>query len=117
MTPNETAKAAAAALESKNAQDLKILEVGDLTVLADYFILATATSNTHMKTLCGECEFILKQKGAPPRHIESTPTWTLLDFGSVVVHVFLQETRAFYSLERLWSDAKVIDNEQLKIDN
>lgn len=107
MTPREKAKACAKALDGKMAQDLKILEVTELTTLADYFIIATATSNTHLKTLSDFCEMELKNLGELPGHIEgqASGSWVLLDYGSVIVHLFLQEARSFYSLERLWADA------------
>ncbi|MDR1736820.1 MAG: ribosome silencing factor [Oscillospiraceae bacterium] len=115
MNPREIAALVCKTLDDKRAQDIRVLEVGDLTVLADFFVLATATSGTHMKTLAGECEMKLKEKGIVPHHVEGhrSGNWILLDLGAVVIHVFLQETRAFYSVERLWADAKTWDLEEL----
>ncbi len=108
MTPRETAKVFAKALDGKMAQDIKILEVTDLTILADYFIIATASSSTHLKTLADFCEMEMKSRGELAGHIEghASGSWVLLDYGSVIAHLFLKETREFYSLERLWADAK-----------
>ncbi|MCL1807775.1 MAG: ribosome silencing factor [Oscillospiraceae bacterium] len=115
MEPKELAKSAAQILSSKKAADIRILEVTDLTVLADYFVIATGTSSTHLKTLADEVEFVLKKQDVPPRHIEGKGggSWLLLDYGAVVVHVLLQEAREFYSIERLWSDAKQYNEDEL----
>lgn len=111
MTPKELAILAAKALDSKKGLDIKVLETGHLTTLADYFVICTATSSTQVKALADACEKKLKDAGEPPHHIEGHRggTWILLDFSSVVVHVFMDEAREFYDLERLWSDAKSID--------
>ena len=111
MTPQEIAEAAVVALDSKKAQDIKLLKTESLTILADYFIICTATSTTQIKTLSDEVEKVLSEKGEPPIRREGYRSggWVLVDFGSVIVHLFLKEIREFYSLERLWSDAKDID--------
>ena len=111
MTPKELALAAARALDSKKGIDIKVLETGHLTTLADYFVICTATSTTQVKALSDACEAALKAAGEPPHHIEGHQggTWVLLDFSSVVVHVFMEEAREFYGLERLWGDARPVD--------
>ena len=108
MEPKALAERAALILANKKAVDVRILEVTDLTVLADYFIIATGTSSTHLKTLAEEVAYVFKKEGVVPGRIEGQGgnNWFLLDYGAVVVHVLLQETREFYSIERLWSDAK-----------
>ena len=110
-TPKEMTIAAVKALEEKKGSDIKILETANLTTLADYFIVCTATSITHLKTLSDETEKALKILGETPHHIEGyrSGSWVLLDFGCLVVHLFLQEAREFYDLERLWSDARMTD--------
>jgi ribosome-associated protein len=115
MEPKELAMNIADILSGKKAAGLRILEITDLTVLADYFVIATGTSTTHVKTLADEVEFVLKKQGTPPKAVEgrSGGNWLLLDYYSVVVHVMLAEAREFYSLERLWSDAKVIERTAL----
>ena len=111
MTPNELALAAAKALDSKKANDLMVLETGHLTTLADYFVICTATSSTQIKALSDHCEKALKEAGEEPHHIEGHRggTWVLMDYSSVVIHLFMPEAREFYNLERLWSDAKPVD--------
>ena len=77
-----------------------------MTVMADYFVICTGMSNTQMQALAGEVEFELSQKGVEPLHTEGygSPSWVLLDYGSVIVHVFYKEARDYYKLERLWAD-------------
>ena len=98
-------------LDNKKGLDVTALEVGRQTILADYFGLATGTSNTHVRALADEVEFQLKEQlGVEPNHIEGAAgnAWTLLDYGSVVVNVFTSQARDFYKLERLWNGAEVI---------
>ncbi|MCI8477759.1 MAG: ribosome silencing factor [Oscillospiraceae bacterium] len=111
MTPKEIAFTLAKALDSKKGQDIEVLETAELTTLADFFVICTATSTTQVRALSDACEKVMKEAGEPPHHIEGHPggTWTLLDFSSVVVHVFTEEARKFYDLERLWSDAAKVD--------
>lgn len=111
MEPFELAVLAAKALDSKKAREIKLLKVLDLTVLADYFLIATGTSSTHVKALADEVDYQLSQKGVKPSQIEGAKSrdWILLDYGSVVVHVFCPEAREFYSLERLWADAEPVE--------
>lgn len=102
------------ALDSKKAIDMEAIHVTQLTIIADYFVLASATSNTQVKALADEVEYQLKQAGVSPLHIEGRATgWIVLDYGSVVVHVFHKEQREFYQLERLWSDGEKLDVNQL----
>ena len=112
MTPKEMAILAAKALDEKKGKEISAIEITDLTTLADYFVIATGTSNTQINALCGAVEKALKeQAGEDPLRREGyrDGTWVLLDFGSVVVHVFTEEARKFYDLERLWSDGKPMD--------
>ncbi len=104
------AELAAATLDNKKGMDVTTLQVGDQTVLADYFVLATGTSNTHVRALADEVEFKLKEElGVEPSHIEgaSGNAWTLLDYGCVVINVFTSQAREFYKLERLWNGNEV----------
>ena len=112
MTPKETAIVLAKALDSKKGIDIKVLDTGHLTTLADYFVICTATSTTQVRALSDECEKTMKETaGELPHHVEGHRggTWVLLDYSSVVVHLFLEETRDFYDLERLWHDATPVD--------
>ena len=97
-------------LDRKKATDIKALRINELSIVADYFVIASGTSNTHVKALADEVEYELSQKGIEPSHIEGRATgWILLDYSSVIVHVFTGESREYYNLERLWSDAAQID--------
>ncbi|MEG2421079.1 MAG: ribosome silencing factor [Oscillospiraceae bacterium] len=111
MTPNEMAIAIVKALDEKKGQDIKALETTDLTSLADFFVICSATSTTQISALADYCEFTMKNLGEPPLHIEGHRggTWVLLDFGCVVVHIFNEEAREFYGLEKLWGDAVPLD--------
>lgn len=99
------------ALDSKRAEDIQAIKIGDLTIIADYFIIADGTSNTHTKALAEEVEFKMTQLGIEPSRTEGYQgqTWIVLDYGDVVVHVFYKETRDHYNLERLWSDGTNVD--------
>lgn len=115
MEPFEAAKLAVRALDDKLGADIKLLETTDLTVLADYFIICTANSTTHVRTLYDEVDKRLSMAGMPPvrREGNRSSSWLLLDFGCLVVHIFQKDAREFYSLERLWSDARQIDTEDI----
>ncbi len=103
-------KVAANALNNKKARQLKVLKIDDLTTLADYFVIATATSSTHVRALADEVEEKLKEQSVEPHHIEGKTTgWIALDYVSVVVHVFTPQEREFYNLDSMWSDATEID--------
>lgn len=120
MTPKETALLLAKALDSKKGLDIKALETGHLTTLADYFVLCSATSTTQIKALADACEKAMKeQAGEDPHHVEGHRggTWILLDFSAVVVHIFNEEAREFYDLERLWSDAVPVDLSEILTEN
>ena len=106
-TPKELALAAAKALDDKKGVDIKLLAVTDVTSLADFFLICTGTSSTHVKTLCDAVEKALDELGEPALRREGhrSGSWVLLDFGCVVLHVFTDESRQFYDLERLWTDA------------
>lgn len=103
-------KIACKALDDKKAMDLKAIEVTEITVLADYFVLATATSTTHVRALSDEVEDALSKNGLEPHHIEGRTTgWILLDYGSVVINVMDAKNRDFYGLDHTWNDGKELD--------
>lgn len=111
MTPKEMAILAAKALDGKKGQEIRVMEVTELTTLADYFVICTGTSNTQINALCDAVEEALEAFGEKPLRREGHRggIWVLLDYGSIVVHVFNNEAREFYSLERLWSDGTSVD--------
>ena len=111
LAPKEIAVAVTKALDEKKGMDIKLLKIDRVSSLADYFLICTGTSNTHVKTLCDYAEYAMEQLGEPMlgREGHRGNSWELLDFGSVVVHVFTDEARKFYALERLWADAEQVD--------
>jgi ribosome-associated protein len=98
-------------LDKHKAQDIRVIEVTDVTSLADYFVIAAGGSSTQVRALADYAEGELQEKGITPLRTEGQHTsgWMLLDYGCVVVHVFHSETRRFYDLERLWKDGRQID--------
>lgn len=110
LSSAEIAGIAAKALDDKKAKDVKVLKTEEQTVLADYFVICNGTSSTHIKALVDEVDRQLSEAGEPPIRREGlrSDIWVLMDFGSVIVHVFTDEARKFYNLERLWSDAQPI---------
>ena len=111
LTAKEAALTAAKALDSKKGVDIRLLKIDRISSLADYFLICTGTSNTHVKTLCDYAEYALEQAGETvlSREGHRGNSWELLDFGAVVVHVFTEDARKFYDLERLWRDAEPVD--------
>ena len=111
MTQEELIASAVKILDSKKAEDIRVIKIGDLTILADYFIIADGTSSTQTKALADELEFRLKQQGREPKQVQGNngSNWIILDYSDVVIHIFYKETRDFYNLERLWSDGEDID--------
>ena len=118
LSAKEVALAVTKALDEKKGIDIKLLRIEKISSLADYFVICTGTVNTHVKTLCDYAEYTMEQLGEPMlgREGHRGNSWELLDFGSVVVHVFTDEARKFYDLERLWADAEVVDLKDIIIE-
>ena len=101
------------ALDDKKGNDIQVIKIEELTIVADYFVICTANSNTHVRSLADEVEYQLEEAGIKADHIEGRATgWVLLEYRGVVVHIFLEESRNYYNLERLWEDAEKIDVNQ-----
>lgn len=111
ITADEKLKTIVKALDSKRGEDIRVIGIGDLTIVADYFVIANGSSTTQTKALAEEVEFKLSQQGIEPLRKEGYQgqTWIVLDYGDIVVHVFYKETRSYYNLERLWADGKEVD--------
>ena len=111
LTAKQVAYEVTKALDDKKGVDIRLLKIDKVSSLAEYFLICTGTSNTHVKTLCDHAEYTLEQLGEPMlgREGHRGNSWELLDFGSIVAHVFTEEAREFYSLERLWADAESVD--------
>lgn len=110
MESHELAVKIAKILDSKKASDIRVLKIREVSSLADYFVIASASNKSHVQSLSDEVDFELgHNEGIRPRRVEgySTASWVLMDYSDVIVHIFHEETREFYSLERLWSDAKI----------
>ena len=112
MLPSrELAEIAVKALDSKKGKEIRLIRIDKITTLAEYFVICTGTSNTQINALCDAVEKDLTEKGEEPLHREGYRggTWVLLDYGCVVVHIFNDEARKFYSLEHLWADGEEVD--------
>ena len=116
LSPEEITAVAFKALDDKKAKDVKILKTAEQTVLADYFVICNGSSPAHIKALVDEVDKQLSEAGEPPIRREGlrSDIWVLMDFGSVIVHIFTDEARKFYDLERLWSDAEVVTPSSLQ---
>ena len=97
---------AAKQLFMKKAENVKVINVSDLTIIADYFILASGNSDVHVKSLCDDIKKHMSKEGREPLRIEGyrEGRWIVLDYGDVLIHIFHKSEREFYGLERLWSD-------------
>ena len=111
LNAKEIIAVAVKALSDKKGRDLKVLDTAGQTTLAEYFIICSGASNTQVRALADAVEEALSKAGEEPHHIEGHRggLWTLLDYSAVVIHVFTEEGREFYDLERLWSDAAAVD--------
>ena len=111
LSPKEIAYAVTKALDEKKGMNIKLLKIDRVSSLADYFLICTGTSKTHVRTLCDYAEYTLEELGEPMlgREGHRGNSWELLDYGTIVVHVFTEEAREFYSLERIWADAEIVD--------
>lgn len=109
------AKLAIEALEDKKAEDIKVIDISEVSVLADYFIIAGGSNRSQIQALCDNVDEKLGRAGHPSKQIEGydTANWVLLDFGDIIVHIFDKENRLLYDLERIWRDGKTIAKEDL----
>ena len=111
MNSYEQAIMAAKAISSKKGLDIQVIDISEVSVIADYMVIATGTSSTHVKALANEVEYQLDKNGISVSHVEGyrSDTWILLDYVDVLVNVFSDEARDFYDLDRLWQDGKPVD--------
>ena len=118
MNSYDTAIAAAKAISGKIGLDIQVIEISDITVIADYMVIATGNSSTHVKALADEVEYQLDKAGVSVSHIEGyrSNSWILLDYVDVIVNVFSEEARSFYDLDRMWQDGKPVDISSVLID-
>ena len=118
-TSLELAKAAVKILDTKKASEIKLLKIDKKTILADYFVICTGNSSTQIKTLADEVEYQLKLGGVPFIRLEGTDSneWKVVDCHDVIIHIFSNEAREFYKLEKLWADAEEIDISEILSEN
>lgn len=104
------------ALDEKKGEDIKIIQISEISVMADYFVIANGGSNTQVQAMVKNVEEKMHLAGFHVKRVEGnrSSSWVLLDFGDVIVHVFDREDRLFYDLERIWSDGKVVSVEELQ---
>jgi ribosome-associated protein len=110
-SPLEVAKAIEGFLDNKKGRDIKFLHVEDVSNIADYFVVCTATSNTHVKALSGEVEYQLERRGVNAYHVEGRDnnSWVVLDYCNVLVHIFNREARDFYNLDKLYENTTPVE--------
>ena len=115
MNSSEIAKLAITALEDKKAEDIKVIDISEISVIADYFIIANGTNRSQIQTLSDHVEEILGKEGVQLKQVEGydNANWILLDFRDVIIHIFDKENRLFYDLERIWRDGKLIESTDL----
>ena len=115
-TVKRMAGVAIRALEDKKAEDIRVIDISQVSGLADYFIIANGTNTSQIQALADEVEEKLGREGYPLRQMEGYDhaNWVLLDFGDIIIHIFDKENRLFYDLERIWRDGKMIEPDSLK---
>ena len=106
---------AIAALEDKKAEDITLIDIAKVSVLADYFLIANGNNRNQVQAMADNVEEVLGKAGVHPKQIEGyqTANWILMDYGDVVIHIFDEENRLFYDLERIWRDGKVVEKEEI----
>ena len=115
LTSKESAKIAYDALASKKAENIQIIDISEISVLADFFLIADGSNPNQLQAMCDAVEEELYKQDVKVKQIEGNrnSSWILMDFGYIIVHVFSKEDRLFYDLERIWGDGKFITVEQL----
>lgn len=104
------------AMEEKKAEDIKILDIEKISTLADYFLIASGTNRNQVQAMADEVEETLGRAGIEPKHIEgyAAANWILMDYGDIVIHIFDEENRLFYDLERIWRDGNAVSKSALE---
>lgn len=115
ITSRELAKTACAALSEKKAEDIRIIDISEISVLADFFIIANGTNPNQIQAMVDAVDEELTKAGQKVKQIEGNQhsSWVLMDYGDIIVHIFSKEDRLFYDLERIWRDGKTMNPEEL----
>lgn len=110
INTNELVEIAKAALDEKKAEDITVIDIREVSVMADYFIIATGNNNNQVQALIDNVEEALGHAGISPKQVEGyqNANWVLMDYGDIIVHIFDKENRLFYDLERIWKDGKIL---------
>ena len=110
-TINTTLKAIVTALEDKKAEEIQLIDISEVSTIADYFVITNGTNMSQIQALADNVEEKLAMDKVHPRSVEgyNTANWILMDYNDILVHIFDKESRGFYDLERMWRDGKVID--------
>lgn len=111
MTANEYCRVAVTALEDRKAEDVQVIDIREISTVADYFILATGNNQNQIQAMRDACDEALHLAGLPVKQVEgnSNSTWILMDYGDIIIHIFSREDRLFYDLERIWRDGKLVN--------
>lgn len=111
----EMIRLAYSAMEDKKGEDIQVIEIGTISVIADYLIISNGTNASQVQAIVDNVEETLSKHGYEPKRIEGirNSSWVLMDYGDIIVHVFSEEDRLFYDLERIWKDGKTITKEEL----
>lgn len=112
MTTKEIVKLIKTAIEDKKGENIKIIDISNISVIADYFIIASANNHNQLRAIKDEIEEKLSKEGLEPKQIEGnrSATWILMDYQDVVIHLFDKEQRLFYDLDRIWTDGKILED-------
>lgn len=115
MTAKELAKIAVNALEDRKAEDIRVIDISEISPIADYFIIANGTNQNQLQAMRDAADEALYKVGVKAQQVEGnqSSTWILMDYGDIIIHIFSKEDRLFYDLERIWSDGKAVDIETL----
>lgn len=115
MTSNELAKIAVAALEDRKAEDVKVIDIREVSPIADYFIIANGTNQSQIQAMRDAADEALYKAGVKVQQVEGNQnsTWILMDYNDIIIHIFSKEDRLFYDLERIWRDGKAVDIAEL----
>lgn len=115
MTSKEYCKLAVSALEERKAEDIRIIDIREISPVADYFIIANGNNQPQLQAMRDACDEVLYKAGLQKKQVEgnSSSTWILMDYGDIIIHIFSKEDRLFYDLERIWRDGKAVDAREL----
>ena len=110
----EMVRLACKAMDDKKAKDIKIIDIHEVSFIADYFVIASGTNQNQVQAMADNAEETLAKAGYEPKQIEGTrnSNWILMDYGDMIIHIFDEENRLYYDLERIWGDGKVLDTEE-----